>query len=88
MAQQTEASVVKTKEEEEFAEWLLHPVTKKLKAMALKEYEGLKDKWAHGEMSNENPNVSALNSANAIGKCEVLYTLATLKFEDLEVQDD
>lgn len=88
MAQQTEASAVKTPEEEEFADWLLHPVTKRLRAQARREYEGLKDDWAEGKFSSDNQFLMAQYSANAIGKCEVLYKISDLKFEDLEVRDE
>lgn len=88
MAQQTEAKVVKTPQEEEFAEWLLHPVTKRLRAQALREYEALKDDWAEGKFSSDNQFLMAQYSANAIGKCEVLYKIADLKFEDTENEDE
>lgn len=68
--------------EEEWAEWRTHPVTKLVREWAHKEREALKEQWAKGDFTREDPAASVHLNANVIARCEELQ-----RFVDLELID-
>lgn len=66
---------------EDFAEWLLHPVTRELRARFEADVERLKDAWARGEFAN-NP----VADAKVRGQVEVLTQFFTLDSDDVETE--
>lgn len=52
---------------EEVQEWLLHPVTKSLRAHLMRSVETLKQRWADGHFTTDQHFSSAVKNAEAIG---------------------
>ncbi len=57
--------------EEEWKEWLLHPVTKHLRKWAFEKQEELKSRWADGEFTDAMQSAMAVRNAGATGACSV-----------------
>lgn len=75
-------------EEELFNEWLQHPTTKALRAIARRDFEQLKDDWAAGRFSAATEHERATKDANALGKCEILDGLVNIDFDFFAEQND
>lgn len=72
-----------TPEEQEFKDWLLHPMTKRLKEAASRRKEELKDQWASGSFTAMEHFGTAILNAKAIGRVQELSWLEELEFTDL-----
>jgi len=68
--------------DQEFSEWLDHPVTKAYRSMLKKWKEELKEEWASGSFTDMSQFGTAILNAKAIGQCELLDRL-----HDTEVND-
>lgn len=75
---------LETPEQKAFAEWLLHPVTKKLRLEARRRIDALRDKWQNGELLDQFQAALVIENAIAIGNCQSLSWLEGLEAEDLE----
>lgn len=78
------SEVLETPEEREFSEWLLHPVTKRMRSLMQDQIESLRDKWQSGAFLDQFQSALVIENAIAIGNCQVLERLLDLKAEDLE----
>jgi hypothetical protein len=74
--------------EEEFQEWLQHPVTEALRAWARREKESFKEQWASGAFTDQGQFATAILNAKAIGNCEALERVANIEFDQLKEEDN
>lgn len=72
-----------TPEEREFADWMLHPVTKRLLVAAERRRENLKEQWASGSFTDVHRYGTAIVNAKAIGRVQELDWIVQLEFVDL-----
>lgn len=66
-------------EPSEFAEWLLHPVTKEMRATMAADLQRLKDGWATGGYAKD-----PLHDAYIRGQCVILQQFIDLEHSDIE----
>lgn len=67
--------------EEEFLDWLSHPVTRQYQAFLKKWQESIKDQWANGTFHGASPVVSFSANAQALGQFSVLGQLQEVDYE-------
>jgi prophage antirepressor-like protein len=72
-----------TPEEQAFKDWLLNPVTKKLREAAERRKETLKEEWASGSFTAMEHFGTATLNAKAIGRVQELSWIIELDFTDL-----
>lgn len=65
--------------EEEFAEWLVHPVTRAFRERAQADLDARKESWSLSEF-NDNP----LRDAKVRGECAILTQIVNLDFSDVK----
>ena len=63
--------------------WKEHPVTKAVFDMLERRMYELQAEWANGKFLSENPSVTQLQNAKAVGALEVYRELYTLNEEDI-----
>lgn len=69
--------------EQEFQEWLLHPVSKVVRAAAAQRYEAEKERWALGALQEDTPEKVAMANARALGNVQVLAWFKDMDYDDL-----
>ena len=69
--------------EQEFKEWLEHPVTKALRQMAEANREAFKETWATGGFTATEGYVKAVEEARVLGMIQVLDSLIKIEYEDI-----
>lgn len=69
--------------EEEFASWLEHPVTKALRQVLYARVELEKERWASGAFTDQGQFATAILNAKAIGNCEAYEFVRRLDYETL-----
>lgn len=76
--------------DQEFKEWLDHPVTRAVKEYLASRRNTLMESWANGEFSAAFSVEMAVKNAGATGACSVYSELAELDFEQLigEIADE
>ena len=84
MAEEGEESL----EERAFKEWLMHPITIKLRLFARERREAIRDQWEHGNISDWVKDIHVLLNAAAIGECKSLAWIEELEWGDLEEGND
>lgn len=72
-----------SKEQHDFNEWMLHPVTKRLLSAVSRQQERLKESWASGAYTDLSQFGTAILNAKAIGKYEAFSWVVELEVQDL-----
>lgn len=72
-----------SKDQHDFNEWLLHPLTKRLFAAAGRRKELLKEQWASGAFTDLSEYGTTILNAKAIGSVEILDWLVGVEVQDL-----
>lgn len=83
-----EEEVPESLEERAFKEWLMHPVTGKMRAAAAAKREVLRDQWESGAFTTEDLHWDKSYNAKALGRLEELRWLVELNWQDLEEDDE
>jgi len=73
--------------EQEFNDWLQHPVTLAIKEYLKREIEAKKEEWASGVFTDQSQYSTAILNAKAIGVCEALTRVGELEFSQLGDMD-
>ena len=73
---------------EAWAEWRQLPQTQRLWRVMRKWKEDLKEQWASGKFTDASNIATAMQNANAIGKCELLDRLMTLEWDQMETEEE
>lgn len=66
---------------EEFADWVMHPVTRALRERWEADVQRLKDAWARGEYAKDRETDSKVR-----GQVELLTQFLSLDLEDIEME--
>lgn len=76
--------------ENEFNEWLQHPVTAALRELMSKKRQEIKDAWEAGAITDWNEHAHILLNAANIGECKAYSFIQNITYEDYEseVVDD
>lgn len=74
-------------EEQDFIDWLDHPVTQKFMTFLAQRKEDLKEQWASGAFTHVERYATAIANAKAIGRCEELSRILELEHTDLQLKD-
>lgn len=74
--------------QEEWEEWVQHPTTKSLRVVLRLWQEGLKDRWARGEFTDQQQFATAMLNAKAIGEFEALERVLGLDQQQLAAELD
>ena len=76
--------------EEEFNDWLLHPVTKSLKQLLAAKRERLRRQWEGGSFTDYTKEGTVLVNVGNVGICRGLAFVEDLDYEtfDLELDDE
>ena len=69
--------------QEQYDNWLAHPVTVLLNQYLRRQRELLKEQWANAGFTADTSEKTALLTANAVGQCEVLQTILELQPDQL-----
>lgn len=69
--------------EEDWNEWMQHPVTKLLRAWAAERQQALKDLWATGGFSASFEMEMLVKNAAATGACSAYAEVQELDFTDI-----
>lgn len=69
--------------EEEFRDWLVHPVTVLFFAWCNSSREELKEAWASGVFKDSSGFVSAQANADAMARCDVLGRITNITHEEV-----
>lgn len=78
----------KSKLEVEFDEWLVHPMTQRLRSVAEGKLAFLKNQWVMSNFATENAHESVTLNARAIGQAIEMDWLMKLEFEDLYEENE
>lgn len=70
---------------EEWADWLSHPCTKRLRYWADKQRYELMEQWAAGEFSAAFTTEMAVKNAGATGACSVFVDLIDPDYEKIVI---
>lgn len=68
-------------DENEFLDWLSHPVTRQYQAFLKKWQESLKDQWGGGAFQGTSPMVTFSANAQALGQFAILGQLQEVDYE-------
>ena len=72
--------------EEEWAEWLIHPCTKRLRFWAEHERMQLMTRWSEGEFSAAFDMEMAVKNAGATGACSVYVNLIDPDYQQIVME--
>jgi hypothetical protein len=78
----------KQKLDQQFKEWIQHPMTQHLRAWLRQGLEDEKDSWAAGAYTDQSQWATAIKNAEAIGRCGLAKTILELEPSQLEVNDE
>lgn len=67
--------------EQEFLDWLAHPVSQEYKVFLLKWRESLKEQWAAGGLVHDTVEATAIANASAVSQADLLSRLSMLDYE-------
>ena len=71
--------------EEDWAEWLSHPCTKRLRKWADVRRQDLMEQWANGHFSAAFEIEMAVKNAAATGACSIYIDVRTLDYEQIVI---
>ena len=74
---------MRTPSEEEFKEWLLHPVTRAMREVLERRRESNRCAWEGGSYSDWDSHTHAIINAGAIGECKGMAFVQELDYETL-----
>lgn len=74
-------------DEQDFLDWLDHPVTLRFMAFLAQRKEDLKEQWASGAFTHVERYAAAISNAKAIGQCEELSRILELEHGDLKPEE-
>ncbi len=69
--------------EEEWASWLLHPVTRLLRQLLAQREEELKSQWSRGAFTAQDQFGTVIANSCAIGECKAYRGLLDLDHQQL-----
>jgi hypothetical protein len=75
-------------EEQDFIDWLDHPVTLKFMAFLARRKEDLKEQWASGAFTHVERYAAAIANAKAIGQCEEISRILELEHGQLANEEE
>ena len=75
-------------EEQDFIDWLDHPVTQKFMSFLARRKDDLKEQWASGTFTHVERYAAAIANAKAIGQCEELSRMLELQFDQIEPEEE
>ena len=70
-------------QEQEFKDWLLHPVTKRLFQAARERRDSIKEEWASGRLTDPTFDGMLQLNARGIARCQEMEWLLEIEFTDL-----
>lgn len=73
--------------EEEFKEWLLHPVTQEVMKVLAAKREDLRQLWEGGSFTDYSAETTVLVNVGNLGTCKGYAFVMDLTYEDLETED-
>ena len=73
--------------EEEFKEWLLHPVTQEVMRVLEARREELRRQWEGGSFADYSIETTSLVNVGNLGTCKGYAFVMDLTYEDLETDD-
>ncbi len=73
--------------EEEFKEWLTHPVTKEVMALLEARREELRRQWEGGSFTDYSQDTTVLVNVGNLGTCKGYAFVMELTYEDLETDN-
>lgn len=75
--------------DQEFDEWLLHPITKRLMQFLEHGIEEAKQDFVRGALTlQDGAWQTGMKQANVIGRCEMAQTILDLEYQQLEKIDE
>ena len=88
MNKTTQLQEPRTKEQEEFLQWLQNPVSQQLRQWAQRKRQALMESWANGQFSDGFDVAMAVKNAGATGACSAYLEVMEVNFETLNEELD
>ena len=70
-------------EKEQWDEWLVHPVTQKLRDWAKEEVGKVRDLWESGGLKGETEYLSQIQDSLAHGRCQILRQIEEMDYQQI-----
>ena len=74
--------------EEEYLDWLSHPVTKAFRRLLEEGAKGLMEQWAEGSLQSSDPHETQAASLQALGQLKIYRQLKELDYEQFTATFD
>ena len=74
--------------QEEFQDWLTHPVTQAFRRLLEEGAKGLMEQWAEGALQSADPNETQSASLQALGQLKIYRQLKELDYEQFTASFD
>lgn len=74
--------------ENEFKDWLQHPVTRAVRELLDAKREFMRQQWEHGAFTDHDPALMAAINLGNIGTCKGYAFLQDLEYEDFMTESD